>query len=263
MAVFVGVAFALSIQRSQTTNQTFRRVAERFGGSAREGGLTARPSIRFIHQGAHVLVDIYSTGGKNKRYYTQFHISYPDRALRCEIRPEGFINQIGKFFGMEDIQIGSPSFDPQYLISGNNQKTIRELLTFEVQSRINSLRQLTAIKDIYIGIRAGTLLVKKRGYLRDYTRLSRYIELCIDLYTDMAMRESGIEFVDKPVEPEVEGSICQICGEEINAEVVLCRSCKTPHHLDCWQYYGACSTYGCGQKRYSTAERRMRYGRPL
>jgi photosystem II stability/assembly factor-like uncharacterized protein len=40
---------------------------------------------------------------------------------------------------------------------------------------------------------------------------------------------------------------CQVCGEEIGPdEVVYCQNCSTPHHLDCWNYVGWCSTYGCG-----------------
>ena len=39
-------------------------------------------------------------------------------------------------------------------------------------------------------------------------------------------------------------------GETITGDAVLCRRCKTPHHQDCWQYYGACSTYGCRETRY-------------
>ena len=254
--VFVVIAFGIGFHQSQRTNQSFQRVAQRYGGTVREAGLFGRPAMRFVHRGAHVLVDIYSTGGKHATYYTQFHISYPDRTLRCEVRPEGFFNQLGKFFGMQDIKIGSASFDPQYLISGNYHQSIRELLTPGVQLGINALRQMTTIKDIYIGIQAGTLLIKKRGYLRDYVSLHRFIGLCIDLYEEMINRETGIEFVENPVKPGVEGAICQICGDEISGSVVFCRSCKTPHHRDCWHYYGACSTYGCGQKRYTESDQR-------
>jgi hypothetical protein len=157
---------------------------------------------------------------------------------------------------MQDIEIGSASFDSQYLITGNYRQTIRELLTPAVQSKINALRGLTGVQDIYIGIQAGTLLIKKRGYLRDYVSLHRFIELCTDLYDELVLRDAGIEFVGTPVDPEVNGAICQICGDEISGHVVYCRSCKTPHHRDCWHYYGACSTYGCGQQQYTESLRR-------
>lgn len=43
---------------------------------------------------------------------------------------------------------------------------------------------------------------------------------------------------------------CQVCGDPLLEKVVFCTKCKTPHHLDCWQYFGSCAVYGCGQKRY-------------
>ena len=49
-----------------------------------------------------------------------------------------------------------------------------------------------------------------------------------------------------PLDHEV---ICRVCGEAITPDsVVFCQQCRTPHHGDCWKYYGACSVYGCGCK---------------
>ena len=42
---------------------------------------------------------------------------------------------------------------------------------------------------------------------------------------------------------------CKVCGEPIDeSEIVVCASCNTPHHRDCWEYVGACSIYGCNGK---------------
>ncbi len=54
---------------------------------------------------------------------------------------------------------------------------------------------------------------------------------------------------------DVANTACQICGEPIKDDIVLCRSCKTPHHQECWVYYGKCSTYGCGETRYLSRTR--------
>ena len=43
--------------------------------------------------------------------------------------------------------------------------------------------------------------------------------------------------------------ICQICGTELEEPIVWCCRCSTPHHSDCWNYYGECSTYGCQSKK--------------
>ena len=43
--------------------------------------------------------------------------------------------------------------------------------------------------------------------------------------------------------------LCQVCGEQIEkAQCVYCDNCATPHHLDCWNYVGHCSTFACGSK---------------
>lgn len=41
--------------------------------------------------------------------------------------------------------------------------------------------------------------------------------------------------------------ICRVCGTALPIRAgVACRSCRAPHHRDCWTYQGGCSIYGCG-----------------
>ncbi|MBI4859227.1 MAG: hypothetical protein HY815_02995 [Candidatus Riflebacteria bacterium] len=42
----------------------------------------------------------------------------------------------------------------------------------------------------------------------------------------------------------IEG-VCRVCGSPLSAPMVLCPTCETPHHRDCWDYNKGCSTYGC------------------
>jgi hypothetical protein len=43
---------------------------------------------------------------------------------------------------------------------------------------------------------------------------------------------------------------CKLCGASLpEAEAVACGLCAAPHHRDCWEYAGLCSTYGCGGLR--------------
>ncbi|MEX2173179.1 MAG: RING finger protein, partial [Pirellulaceae bacterium] len=72
----------------------------------------------------------------------------------------------------------------------------------------------------------------------------------------LATRTTGIAFVGEPnveaAEPDAVDSRCQVCGEPLAADLVWCGSCKTPHHRECWQYFGGCSTYACGHKHHLT-----------
>lgn len=38
---------------------------------------------------------------------------------------------------------------------------------------------------------------------------------------------------------------CMVCGDALDGTTVRCPACEVPHHEDCWQYNGGCSTYGC------------------
>ena len=55
--------------------------------------------------------------------------------------------------------------------------------------------------------------------------------------TDVATRVAG-------------DTLCQVCGAALNeAPVVRCAQCSTPHHEQCWDYAGKCSTFGCTGQR--------------
>jgi hypothetical protein len=68
-----------------------------------------------------------------------------------------------------------------------------------------------------------------------------------------ASDDAGISFME-PMELKVNTSEqcrCQVCGEDIVDETpVRCSVCKTPHHLECWQYNDQCGTYGCLSKNF-------------
>src|SRR5262249_50300071 len=47
--------------------------------------------------------------------------------LQFTIYPKGVLSDLGKFFGMQDIEIGHSHFDEQMIIQGNDQERIRKL----------------------------------------------------------------------------------------------------------------------------------------
>lgn len=257
--VVIGFVIASQVHSHNDLKRTYERIAKRFQGRCNVVGLWDRPSVNLVYRNAYALLDIYSTGGKHKTYYTQFRISWPDSHFRCEVYPEGVLSRVGKFLGMNDVEIGSPQFDADYVIKGSDVRELREFLSLEVQQSIDRLRALAGTFDIYISVSGGQLLIKKRGLIRDYSELESLVLLSVNLF-DQATRASteGIEFVEPKPEAKLslKEAVCQICGESVTLDAVFCRTCKTPHHKDSWEYYGACSTYGCGQRRYLVQRKR-------
>jgi hypothetical protein len=254
--VILTAFFIFYVQSIRQLNDTFARLARKYGGTAVPGTPLSRPQAQFHYKGSPVLVRLQSAGNRHAADFTMVQMRWPDTRLRLEVYPERIQSRIGKLMGMEDIEIGDTEFDRRYIISGNDHAAIRQFLTPGVREQIDLLRELRTIDDIYVALAGGFLVVKKRGHILDYLLLQRFAKMALDLF-DQAMltNTDGIDFVDgidNLDSVENSASICQICGEEITDEMVVCTSCRTPHHRDCWRYYGACSTYGCGQTEFRT-----------
>ncbi|MBC8868473.1 MAG: hypothetical protein H8E44_03605 [Planctomycetes bacterium] len=256
ISVVVIALFCASTQ-AKRRDHVWQQLATRYGGILAPGGISKYPSVRFRYADTSVLVDTYSTGGKNATVYIQIHFHWPDRQFRLEVYPEGVFARIRKFFGMEDIQIGAADFDPQYIISGSDFDEVRNLLDPHVRLAIRQLRASGITNDIYVSLVAGHLLVKKRRWTDDYEELRLFTDLALQLYEQALLtRAAGITFVKQEAAFSLDEAICRICGEPVAGDAAICRRCRTPHHRECWQYYGACSTYGCRETRFLVTKKK-------
>jgi hypothetical protein len=260
--LFIGVVIVVSLllmtmKTNRAIETSFRRLADTTNGQFVQIGSYGYPMVRFAHRGAHGLLDVERRrNGKHRSSYTQVRIRWPNPQTRCEVYPQTFARTLGKFFGMEDIEIGYRGFDDRYMITGTSDEMVKGLLSPQVQQVVDQLYRLMGVNDIYVRFSGSEMLVKKRGLLKDWDDLSEFVRLSVELYdTALVTEATGIEFVTSEnasfseVKAGEGAPVCQICGDEIIEEQVECVSCKTPHHGDCWRYYGACSTYGCGEKQ--------------
>lgn len=248
--VLVAVATYTHIRQS-ALNETYHRLARRFGGQAQTAGWFETPNAVFTVDGVAVRVDIFNTGSKHSRYYTQVHLEWPDAHMRLEVFPDGIWSRMGRLIGMQDIEIGSPEFDRDYVIRCSDIDAVRTFLSGPVQYQINLLRGLLGNGDIYISLGIGELLVKKAGLIREFEQLQTLVQMSLELHAQAILTQSsGIEFEEQSTAQPIDAAMCQVCGDSIESEMVICRRCKTPHHHDCWNYFGRCSTYGCGETRF-------------
>lgn len=209
------------------------------------------PQVRFHHHGLPAEIR-FSKRGENS-HYTHVQIDWSGPALRCEIFPEDFLAGLRKLMGMRDIVVGSPPFDQAFLITGDDEPGIKALLGPAVREAVFELARITS--GIHIRIGSRSLTVTTRGLISDPPRLLELVHYCCRLCDAViAGLGEGIEFVEGgQVQPRpLAQSRCMVCGEALAADVVFCKSCKTPHHRECWSYSGGCSTYGCGGRKYAT-----------
>ena len=50
-----------------------------------------------------------------------------NKDFRFVLHDEDFIDKVGKFFGMEDVQIGYPEFDKKLIVKTNNSEKVKEI----------------------------------------------------------------------------------------------------------------------------------------
>ncbi len=108
-------------------NDIWRQVARDIGGHYDEKRVF--DVLQYQSGEWEITLDTYSTGKNNQINYTRMRAPFLNKdELYFKIYKQGFIPSIGKMFGMQDIQIGDPFFDKEFIIKGNNEDKIRLLL---------------------------------------------------------------------------------------------------------------------------------------
>jgi len=106
--------------------------------------LQYRAQINQQNKTIHLDIDIDLGGGFEGGYATTiFSAAFrnPD-GYRFAIHEEGFFDDLGKFFGMQDIEIGYPDFDKAFIIKTNDESRVRTIFADDEARSV-----LLAIKD--------------------------------------------------------------------------------------------------------------------
>ncbi|WP_394748608.1 hypothetical protein [Spongiimicrobium salis] len=130
--------------------EIWSQIANDIGGDFIEGGFWDRDSLRYAYGEWEILLDTFTEStGNTSTTYTRIRVPFINKdQLRFKIYRENFFSSIGKFFGMQDIQINDAYFDDHYIIKGNNEQKIKFLL------RDNPLKKMIIKQpNIYLEIR--------------------------------------------------------------------------------------------------------------
>jgi len=93
--------------------------------------LQYRAQINQQNKIIHLDIDIDLGGGFEGGYATTiFSAAFRNRdRFRFAIHEEGFFDDLGKFFGMQDVVIGYPDFDKAFIIKTNDESRVRTIFT--------------------------------------------------------------------------------------------------------------------------------------
>jgi hypothetical protein len=157
--------------------------------------------------------------------------------------------------GAAEVTLGDPAFDREYIVRADDAAHARAVLSPELRGAMAKMRGLGGGGLVRFDLHPFKAVVQKEEALAHPEELRRFALDCLDLLRDLKgslEMQSGIEFHDgAPKRPAA--AQCPVCQSGIERGRVACRRCKTPHHEECWKYFGACSMFACGEKGYELA----------
>lgn len=110
--------------------EVWRRLAGEVGGQFHDGGFFGQSAVQARTGDWIITLDTYTEGdGKTNRTYTRIRAPFFNpEGFRFEIYRTGLLSGLGKAMGMQDIEVGHPRFDRDFVVKGNSTRRVRRLL---------------------------------------------------------------------------------------------------------------------------------------
>lgn len=237
----------------ESLRNAFAAVARDLDGQLHDRAPSDSPKVSFVHRTSRALLSLYEAR-QASRLYTQTTFTIPPGwRHRLEIFPQRFLDEEGGGGDPGDVRIGDEEFDRRFVVRTDDQDFAREYLDSAARGWIERLRGLAGNEGILVSLNPARLLIRKPAVFAETEVLRAFVDLSrllFDRIYDRWQKESGIEILEGTA-PESSVSVCQVCGAGLeDRSVVFCRSCRTPHHDECWNYNGGCSTFACGEKTF-------------
>lgn len=111
-------------------NEIWSQIATDIGGEYIDQGFWKTNELRYRHAEWELLLDTFTVStGKSSTTYTRMRAPFVNKdGLYFKVYRESIFSGAGRFFGMQDLQIGNPFFDDAFVIKGNNEAKVRLLL---------------------------------------------------------------------------------------------------------------------------------------
>lgn len=229
----------------------WRQLARDFNALFTGIGWFTAPALRFQHGSHRITV-------KSVAKRITFSATWPVRDLNCIVTTRSDNPRLHAMH-LQPVELGDARLDQRYSVRAWSPDAAKTLLSPSVIASLERVASLRLASPVRVAFEPGLLTIEKSAKLTGYASLHSFIRTCLTLL-DQAMltRAEGIDFCEEAIEDDflpVEEVTCQVCGDLIaDDELVSCRRCHTPHHRECWDYYGSCTVYGCQESDYDTPQ---------
>lgn len=135
LTIVFGFLLFNRIRQNRVLNALSKRLPD---GKMVDGGLFGNPKVTFQHNHGAGEVRFQNTG--NDAYWVRCILRIRQPMPKVAITPQGFFSEIFAGIGFQqDIQIGQGAFDSQFIIKGQPQSGVKQVLTPECQTHIRGL----------------------------------------------------------------------------------------------------------------------------
>ena len=133
--------------------EVWQQVAQNLNARYIDNGFFSVPKVVAKYEDWEITLDTHTvSSGKNSTTYTRIRAPYVSRHnFEFRIYREGFFSNVGKFFGMQDLEVGHPEFDRDFIIQGNNRFKVIRLFDNPAVREL-----LMAIEKIDLRVKSGT-----------------------------------------------------------------------------------------------------------
>jgi len=110
--------------------EAWTALAERRSGTAETDRKGRVRKVRFRLDTFELLLDTYTVStGSSSQVYTRIRALYVGRdEFRFRVYRASVFSELGKFFGMQDIEVGHPKLDPHFVIKADSPGRIQAML---------------------------------------------------------------------------------------------------------------------------------------
>ncbi len=187
-------------------DEIWRQLCTEVGADFVDGGFWRGNKVQSHVKQWTVTLDIFTvSSGHSHHHFTRLRAPYVNAdGFRFLVYRRGVFSGLGKILGMQDVEIGFPDFDRDFVIKGNDQARLQQFFSYE---KIRSLLQ--AQPDVrfevvddegYFGAEfpqgVDELRLRTRGVIRDLSRLKQFFELFAVTLDQLCMM--GSAYLNEP-----------------------------------------------------------------
>jgi hypothetical protein len=174
------LVFGLIYLSKRAQDRAWSDLATRTGLTHQAAGFPFGPSAQVtgLYRGRQLFLDTFvRRAGKHSQAYTRIRLAIANQlAFSMELSEQGLLGELSKLLGARDIVTGDADLDQRFVVKGQPESAVVDLLRSGVGQRLREARAL------YLRADGQELYFKARGTITDVS----YLQSLFDLFVDVA-----------------------------------------------------------------------------